>query len=178
MTNNFTDADVEESEEILWSETPHFASLIGQIILGIMLIPLGIGLLVLAKAYIRLNYTNYALTDKAVYKHTGWLSTQRRRIPLEQIQKSDYTSSWVEKQFEFGTIGISSAGSSGTDIQFKSVPKPKAVSEKIDSLSQKRKADISESVQRQHNQSATDQELAQELRETRKNLEEIIELFK
>jgi uncharacterized membrane protein YdbT with pleckstrin-like domain len=178
MSGHFSEEDVESSENIIWDEQPHYASQIGAIAVGLLLIPVGgIGLVVLSSIYVQLKYTSYALTDKAVYHKRGLFSNKTRRVPLEQIQDSEYTISWVEKQFGYGTVGISSAGSSGTDIQFRAVPNPKEVSHEIDSLSDKRKQQTSQSNQNQPRRESNE-ELAKELRATRENLEQVIEILK
>lgn len=177
MSDKFTQEDVESGEEIIWTAQPHYASKMGAITTAIFLIPvMGIGLFMLPGIYLNLNYTTYALTDKALYKKTGWLSNKVKRVPLERIQNTEYSRSWIERQFEFGTVEVSSAGGSGTELSFKAVPKPKEIQQKINELADQAEQKRAE-AKRSGPKAASQEELAKELKATRENLEEVIRVF-
>jgi len=176
MHEHFTEDDVEPGEQINWTKQPHFASQIGGLILGVILIPFGgIGLLLLASIYLNLKYTTYSLTNKALYKKTGWLSDTVQRVSLEKIQDTEYSQSWAEKKFGFGTIDFSTAGGSGTELQFRAISDPQKSRKEINELSSK--LEEKKKVSNQVTQTADQQELARELKETRENLEKVIELL-
>lgn len=176
MSEQFTREDVESGEEIIWTAQPHYASKIGSIAAAVFMIPFaGLGLLMIPGIYLQLNYTTYALTDKALYKKTGWLSNKVKRVPLERIQNTEYSRSWVERQFGFGTVEVSSAGGSGTELSFRAVPDPKELQQKINELSNRAEKNKAES--KRVAQTADQEELAKELKATRENLEDVIELF-
>jgi uncharacterized membrane protein YdbT with pleckstrin-like domain len=172
MTNNdhFTEDDIGD-EMIKWSGNPAIESQIGSIITGIIMLPFaGMGILVLIGTYIKVNYTTYAITDKALYKKRGMLSEKTKRVPLSKIQNTEYSRSFFEKRFEFGTVEVSSAGSSGKELSFSSVSNPKDVQELINELSNKNK-----STNTNQNINKTDQDLKKEVVKTRENLEEIVD---
>lgn len=176
MSEQFTEEDVESGEQLIWTAQPHYASKIGAIAAAIIMIPFaGIGLLLIPGIYLNLNYTTYALTDKALYKKTGWLSNNVKRVPLERIQNTEYSRSWVERQFGFGTVEVSSAGGAGTELSFKAVPEPKQLQQKINELSNR--AEKTKAESKKVAQTANQEELAKELKATRENLEEIVEMF-
>lgn len=164
---HFSQDDVGD-EEIQWTGKPAKESQIIPIIFGIILIPSGIGLLVLLGVYVRVNYTTYAVTDEALYKKRGVLSEKTKRVPLSKIQNTEYSRSFVEKQFGFGSVQISSAGSSGTELSFRAVEDPKSLQELINRLSK------NQSTESQAESSGMgDAEMLNEVRKTRENLEEI-----
>lgn len=169
MKQEFTENDISPDEEILWTEKQSYASMLGSIAMGFILAPFGIGLVLLFSTYIQLQSTVYAITDKALYKKDGIYSESITRVPLNKIQNTEYSRSWAEKQFDHGTVEISTAGSSGSQLRFKAVPEPKFVQEKINELSK----NVSSTVK---SDSDTPQytELASELRKTRENIEDII----
>lgn len=167
--SHFTQDDVGD-EDIKWKDKPATASQIASIIIGIVLIPSGIGLLILIGAYTRINYTTYAVTDQALYKKRGVLSDKTKRVPLSKIQNTEYSRSFVEKQFGFGTVQISSAGSSGTELRFRAVENPKSLQDRINRLSKNQ----STNNQKESN-TVNDEKMIEEIKKTRKNLEKISE---
>lgn len=171
--NHFTQNDIDESESIIWTDKPHYASQLASIIQGLILTPFGIGIIVLLSVYIKINHTTYALTDKALYQKKGLFSDEIKRVPLERIQNTEYSRSWAEKQFGFGTVQISTAGSGGTELSFNAVPKPDDIQNKINTYVEKYK--------NTKNNKSTDKvnnsNVAEELKQTRKNLEEIIKII-
>lgn len=165
--NHFTQDDI-GNESIKWSGNPAIESQIGAIITGIIMLPFfGVGIFILISTYIKVNYTTYAITDKALYKKRGMLSDKTKRVPLSKIQNTEYSRSFFEKQFGFGTVEVSSAGSSGKELSFSSVSSPKDVQELINEISDKNK---SRSSNKDIN---TDEDLKKEVVRTRKNLEDI-----
>ena len=106
-----------------------------------------------------------------MYLKEGWLSVSRKRIPLDKVQETSYSQSVVERQFRCGTVQISTAGYSGNDLVFSSIENAKQVQENISALtdgetqqSNSRDTTVSES-----------QDVAEELRKTREELQELAE---
>ena len=164
--STFTEADIDDSESLLWTEKQSYASMISTIGIGVLLIPFGLGILILVNVYTTINYTSYAVTDKALYKKKGVFSESLTRVPLTKIQNTEYSRSWAEKKFGHGTVEISTAGSSGAQLRFRAIPDPKSVQEKINSLTK----DVSSAES--HSSNST--QVAEELKATRENIEEII----
>lgn len=164
---HFTQEDAGD-EEIQWMGKPAKESQIVPIIIGIILVPIGIGLISLLSIYIRIYYTTYVVTGEALYKKTGILSEKTKRVPLSKIQNTEYSRSFVEKQFGFGSVQISSAGSSGTELNFRSVENPERLQELINQLSGDSSGDRPAGSSR-----IGDDKILEEVRKTRQNLEEI-----
>lgn len=62
----------DKGEEVIWKGEPHKYSIVPAIIIGIILIPVaGLGLLIMAIAYIVLKNTDYVVTNRGVYKKEG-----------------------------------------------------------------------------------------------------------
>lgn len=171
--NHFDQGDVGEEEEIKWTGNPKYESQIGAIFSGLITFPMGIGILILISVYVRVNYTTYGVTDKALYHKKGMLSDKTKRVPLTKIQNTEYSRSWIEKQFEFGTVEISTAGSSGKELTFNAVPEPKRIQELINELSRQYKNNDQQVNNKSEN--VSDEDLKKEVTKTRENLEEIVD---
>lgn len=124
-------------EEVIWVGQPAFETLYGTIATGLVLTVVLIGFLILLGvpfSYLGIRNTDYVVTTKSLYVKSGILSTNIETVDLDRIQNTEYSQSFWGKQFGYGQIAISTAGSSGAEITFKGVPDAKAVRDRIAEL--------------------------------------------
>ena len=124
---------LEDDEEVLWSSRPHRSSLVPAFVVGIPLSIVLIGLVILLGAYLTYKNTNYVVTNSGLYKKTGILSRDVQKIGFDKVQNISYSQSAIGSYFGYGNVEVSTAGSSGVEMQFRSVPAPADVQELIDS---------------------------------------------
>lgn len=122
---------LDEDESILWSAKPHESSLIPALVIGIPLSIVLIGLFIIAGAYFHRENTRYVVTTDALYKKTGIISRDVQRIDFGKVQNTSYSQGFFGSQFGYGTVEISTAGGSGVEMRFRSVPDPREVQERI-----------------------------------------------
>ena len=122
---------IEEGEEIVWSGNPHKSSLIPALVIGLPLSLILVGLFIIASAYLQRENTQYVVTSEGVYKKTGVLSRDVQRIDFGKVQNISYNQGFFGSQFGYGNVDISTAGGSGVEMQFWSVPDPREVQELI-----------------------------------------------
>lgn len=152
-----------EYEEIKWRGHPNIVSRTLSILIGIFLIFAGIllfpfwiifnsysflpllgifsiisGIGVLFSVYIYLKYTRYVITDSALYRQTGWLSDNVKRVPVDNLQSIEYRQSILERILNFGSIEVSTAGTDGVELFFDSVTSPKKVHRRVNNLMEER----------------------------------------
>ncbi|WP_226041092.1 PH domain-containing protein [Natrinema sp. DC36] len=123
-------------EEIVWAGGPDRRTLIPAFAIGIPLAIVLIGIVIIASEYLRVTNTHYVVTNRALYAKTGVLSRDVKRIEHEKVQDISYSQSALGAHFGYGNVEVSTAGGSGVEMAFKSVPDPKAVqrtiSERVD----------------------------------------------
>jgi len=122
---------LDEDEELVWSGKPHKSSLIPALIVGVPLSLVLVGLLVIASAYLYRENTQYVVTTDALYRKSGVLSRDVQRIDFGKVQNTSYSQGFFGTRFGYGTVDISTAGGSGVEMQFQSVPDPRQVQEAI-----------------------------------------------
>ncbi|WP_436925665.1 PH domain-containing protein [Halosimplex amylolyticum] len=125
---------LEPGEEVVWVGEPTKLRMVGTVVTGIVLIPVLVGLIVLLAApvsYLSITHTDYVVTNRSLYVKRGILSTNIESVDLDRIQNTEFTQSFWGKQLGFGTIDISTAGSSGADISFDDVEDAREVRERI-----------------------------------------------
>lgn len=138
MSSSSSAADVDydwltldEGEEVVWSSVPHRYSLVSALVIGIPLSFVLIGIPIIVSAYLWRKNTIYVVTTQALYAKSGVLSRDVQRIDFGKVQNISYTQGLFGKQFGYGNVDVSTAGSSGVEMQFQSVPDPKGVADRI-----------------------------------------------
>lgn len=132
---------LDEDETIVWSAKPHESSLIPALVVGIPLSVVLIGLFIIGGAYFHRENTRYVVTTEALYKKTGIISRDVQRIDFGKVQNTSYSQGFFGAQFGYGTVEVSTAGGSGVEMQFQSVPEPRAVQERINKRIKTRRGD-------------------------------------
>lgn len=89
-----------------------------------------VGVAVPLAGYVRVVYTRYAVTDRAVYRKTGVLSRSVTRVPLDRVQDSAYAQSIRGRLFGYGSVVVEVAG--GGAVRFERIEEPRAVRELLD----------------------------------------------
>lgn len=123
--------DIDQEEEISWIGQPHKNSLYPAVIIGVPLSILGIGLFIIAYAYLHRENTDYVVSNKGLYKKTGIISRRVKRIKFDKVQDISYSQSYLGRVFDYGNVDISTAGGSQVEMRFRSVPNPTKVQELI-----------------------------------------------
>lgn len=122
---------LEAGEEIVWAGGMDRRTLVPAYVIGIPMSIFVVGLFIIAASHLQVKNTDYVVTTRAVYKKTGTLSRDVQRIDFEKVQNISYSQSALGNHFGYGTVEISTAGGSGVEMEFRSVPDPRAVQERI-----------------------------------------------
>ncbi|WP_247010069.1 PH domain-containing protein [Halorientalis litorea] len=122
---------LDDAERVLWSGQPHVYSIVPALVVGIPLSLLLVGIPIVVGSYLNRENTHYVLTTDALYQKRGIFSRSVRKIAFEKIQNTSYSQGALGKHFGYGNVDISTAGGSGVEMQFGSVPDPKGVQERI-----------------------------------------------
>jgi uncharacterized membrane protein YdbT with pleckstrin-like domain len=122
---------LDDDEELLWSSCPHRSSLVPALVVGIPLSFVLIGIPILVSAYLTYQNTHYVVTDAGLYKKTGILSRDVQKIGFDKVQNTSYSQSAIGGYFGYGNVDVSTAGGSGVEMRFRSVPDPADVQQRI-----------------------------------------------
>jgi uncharacterized membrane protein YdbT with pleckstrin-like domain len=122
---------LEDDEEIQWASTPHKYSIVPAFIIGIPLSIVLIGIPLLVGSYLQYTNTNYVVTNRGLYSKRGILSKDVQQVGFDKVQNISYSQSALGSSFGYGSVDISTAGGSGVELKFRSIPDPAAVQELI-----------------------------------------------
>ena len=165
----------DEGETVEWVGEPELASKASELVWGILLTPLlGLGLLIAIPAYLQVKNTDYVVTNQSLYAKSGILSTNIQGVELDKIQNTEYSQTFFEKQLGYGTVGVATAGTGGTELEFEAIADARKVQELVrDRAKAYRDAGSSSEGEPARTDEAPIDELADELRRTREALENV-----
>ena len=168
MTANLDWINLDADEEVLWDGEPRMKSIIPALAIGIPFSIFGIGLLIIAGAYLQIKNTSFVVTDQGLYKKQGIMSRSVQKIGFDKVQNISFSQGIFGTQFNYGNIEISTAGGSGVEMQFNSIDNPREVEQIINKHLKKEKESKGTNERR-----SGDKELVEELREIKSLLKEI-----
>ena len=122
---------LDDGEEILWASTPHKSSLVSALVIGIPLSLVLIGIPILVGSYLSFKNTNYVVTTRGLYRKRGIFSRDVKQIGFDKVQNISYSQGAVGSRLGYGSVEISTAGSSGVELRFRSIPSPAEIQELI-----------------------------------------------
>ncbi|ELY78375.1 PH domain-containing protein [Natrinema pallidum] len=122
---------LDDDEAVIWASGPDRRTLIPAFVVGLPLSIVLIGLVIIVSEYLRVTNTHYVVTNRALYEKTGVFSRDVKRIEHGKVQDISYSQSALGTHFGYGTVEVSTAGGSGVEMAFKSVPDPRAVQQRI-----------------------------------------------
>ncbi|WP_436347865.1 PH domain-containing protein [Natronorubrum sp. FCH18a] len=77
--------------------------------------------------------TDYVVTTSGLYEKRGILSRDVKRIDFEKVQNTSYSQSAIGTRVGYGTVEVSSAGGSGVEMRFRTIPTPREIQQLISS---------------------------------------------
>jgi membrane protein YdbS with pleckstrin-like domain len=122
---------LDADEAVLWTGSPDRRTLVPTMVVGIPLCLVLVGIPIVVGEYLRVTNTHYVVTSNGLYTKTGILSRDVQKIDFDKVQNISYSQGAIGTRFGFGTVDVSTAGGSGVEMQFRSVPDPRAVQQRI-----------------------------------------------
>ena len=79
-----------------------------------------------AWAYLKVEHTDYVLTDRRIYLKTGVLSETVTSVGVDRVQNTTLRKDVTGNLFDYGTVAVSTAGSGGADLAVSDLNDPEA----------------------------------------------------
>jgi uncharacterized membrane protein YdbT with pleckstrin-like domain len=133
-TTETTEFDMAESaEEILYEATPAmFRNHPFYFVLCILLCFVVIGFVLLLVWWIQNQATRLTVTNEQTTLRRGILSKHTNDVFHSNVRNIQVRQSFIQRIFDVGWIGISSAGQAGLEIEVDGMPHPEKVKQIID----------------------------------------------
>ncbi len=101
-------------------------------VLTIILCLVGVGIIIFVVWLIKCKATTLTVTEERTRLRRGLLSKSITEVWHQDIRNVQLDQTFFQRIFDVGTIGISSAGQGGLEIQVTGIPQPDRVKELID----------------------------------------------
>lgn len=126
-------ADIAEERELAhWH--PSAMSFFWGIVLGIITLPIVIGLFILIGILVAILCTHYKVTTCRIVIQTGFLSKSHKEIWIRDMRAASLRQGLWQRIVGVGDISIGTAATAGTEIRMSGVKRPKEAVELINSL--------------------------------------------
>ena len=113
---------------------PSAMNYLWSIILGIILLPVVIGLFILLYILIEVKCTSYELTSHRIIIRKGWIAKEQNEIWIKDMRAVNLVQSIWQRIIRVGDIAIGTAASAGTEINIIGIANPAAVVSEINNL--------------------------------------------
>lgn len=173
MSDSFDWLTLEEDAEVLWSGRAHPATLYMAYALGIVLIPVLVGIPYLLWARMRYRTTEYVLTDQHLYTRRGVVSRSVEHVDLERVQDTSYNQSVIGARFGYGTVSVETEDHVAVAPRLKSVQDPAEVYGLVDRQVSRVREDIDDRAEDLYEEAIS--ELRVEVRSIRSLLERAVD---
>ena len=88
----------------------------GKLLLGILLLPVGVGLAFLVWVYILYKTTEIAITNKRIIAKSGFIRRSTIEINLPKVESLQVDQSVAGRMFNYGTILVAGAGTPSLSV--------------------------------------------------------------
>jgi uncharacterized membrane protein YdbT with pleckstrin-like domain len=113
---SYIDDSLIEGERIIHRARVSWWSQFPMLVLGVVTLVIGIGLIFLAIAWVRVRSTEIAITDKRVIAKFGFIKRHTVEINLDKVEALRVEQGFWGRILNYGTIYISGAGTSVAPI--------------------------------------------------------------
>lgn len=104
------------------------------ILLGIITVPILIGIFILLYIYIERESTSYELTTHRVIVRRGWIAKIQNEIWIKDMRGVNLEQGFWQRILRIGNIAIGTAASADTEIRITGISNPANVVTRINSL--------------------------------------------
>ena len=105
---------------------------LGFVISVLLIAAVGIGLLILGWWWLGTRAAELTITNKRTTQRTGLISKNTTEVLHRDVRNIQVSQSALQRIFGVGSLGISSSGQAGVEIQFSGVVDPDSVKALID----------------------------------------------
>lgn len=89
------------------------------------------GALMIGVAYLNVWATSFTVTSERVIQRKGLLSRRVSEVEVSDIRNVQVNQGIIQRMFDIGNVGVSTAGQSGVEIVFSGIKRPQPVADMI-----------------------------------------------
>lgn len=113
---------------------PSLKYYLGTFILGIVTLPVLIGVYLLARVWIETHLTSYRITNLRIVVKRGWISKTQREIWIKDMRGANLIQNAWQRIIGIGDVSIGTAATAETEICLAGVNHPQEIVDQINAL--------------------------------------------
>jgi len=107
---SYVDSTLLPNETVLYRAHLSRWSMWAWLLFGVLLLPVGVGVVLLAWAWVRYRTTEFAVTDRRIIAKTGLVSRRTVEMFLDKVESLNVEQSVMGRILDYGTVGIRGTG--------------------------------------------------------------------
>ena len=131
MNPNVANPPTPEEERPLFELKPACRARLGLLIWGVLLLPVGIGLLLLLRAWYLVASTRYRLTTQRLFVQTGLVAKKLEEVELFRVKDVTLNQGFVQRLLGVGTVVVLSTDDTAPRLELAGLLRPAETKETL-----------------------------------------------
>ena len=131
MNPNVANPPTPEEERPIFELKPACRARLGLLIWGVLLLPVGIGLLLLLRAWYLVASTRYRLTTQRLFVQTGLVAKKLEEVELFRVKDVTLDQGFVQRLLGVGTVVVLSTDDTAPRLELKGLLRPAETKETL-----------------------------------------------
>ena len=120
-----------QEETAIFELKPAYRAHLGLLVWGVLLAPVGIGLILLARAWYLVASTRYRLTSQRLFAQTGLIAKNLEEVELFRVKDVTLSQGVLDRLLGVGTVTVLSTDDTAPRLELRGVLRPMEVKEQI-----------------------------------------------
>ena len=131
MNPNGTNPPTPEEERPIFELKPAYRARLGLLVWGVLLLPVGIGLLLLLRAWYLVASTRYRLTTQRLFVQTGLVAKNLEEVELFRVKDVTLDQGFVQRLLGVGTVVVLSTDDTAPRLKLAGLLRPAETKEAL-----------------------------------------------
>ena len=120
-----------QEETAIFELKPAYRAHIGLLVCGVLLAPVGIGLILLARAWYLVASTRYRLTSQRLFAQTGLIAKNLEEVELFRVKDVTLSQGVLDRLLGVGTVTVLSTDDTAPELDLAGIRDPLAAKEAL-----------------------------------------------
>ena len=120
-----------QEETAIFELKPTYRAHLGLLVWGVLLAPVGIGLILLARAWYLVASTRYRLTTQRLFAQTGLIAKNLEEVELFRVKDVTLSQGMLDRMLGTGTVTVLSTDDTAPRLALAGIREPLAAKEAI-----------------------------------------------
>ena len=121
-----------QAETAIFELKPAYRAQLGLLVWGVLLLPVvGLGLILLARAWYRVASTRYRLTTQRLFAQTGLIAKNLEEVELFRVKDVTLRQGVLDRLLGVGTVTVLSTDDTAPELELAGIRDPLAAKEEL-----------------------------------------------